>query len=232
MKNPFNEELISIHIISFLNAKDALQLALCNQQNLKMFQIAIRENIISNQILTKAIYRNRFQPRTYCKIVHYSNSRKTLSFKLLPFAIHHGSSYPILNHKELYFTPQVFYHPFVLSVYTSYSTFHINWQKMSNEDLQYRLHITPLYITLYFIYHFSKIIFYTLQFIGILGIVILFIILSFQPFIKDPIPEPIFFHFHQNLSYIDHACSQRLLEPSPLGNVQEQYCSLPFPYVI
>lgn len=218
MKNPFDENLISIHIISFLNAKDALQFALCNQQNHKTFQIAIRENIISNQILTKAIYRNRFQPRTYCKIIRYSNSNQTLSLKLLPFAIHHGSSYPILNHRELYFTPQVFYHPFVLSIHTSYSHFQTNWQKMSDADLQYRLHITPLYITLFFIYHFLKIIFYTLQFIGILGIVLLFMILSFQPFLKDPIPEPIIFHFHPNLSYIDH--------------IQEQYCSLPFPYVI
>ena len=218
MKNPFHENLISINIISFLNAKDALQLALCNQQNLKTFQIAIRENIISNQILTKAIYRNRFQPRTYCKIVHYSNSHKTLSFKLLPFAIYHGTSYPILNQRELYFTPQVFYHPFVLSIYTSFNHFHINWQKMSNEDLQYRLHITPLYIILFFMYHFSKIIFYTFQFVGIFGIILLFIIFSFQPFPREPIVEPIIFHFHPNLSYIDH--------------VHEQYCSIPFSYVI
>lgn len=218
MKNPFDEDLISIHIFSFLHAKDALQLALSNKRNSQNFKIAIRENIISNQILIKAIYRNRFQPRTYAKIIRYSNSDKTLSFKLLPFAIHHGSSYPILNRRELFFTPQVFYHPFVLSIHTSYLHFQTHWQKMTPADLQYRLHITPLYIFLFCIYHFSIITFYTLQFIGILGIVLLFIIVSFQPFLEDPIPEPIIFHFHPNLSYIDHT--------------QEQICSLPFPYVI
>lgn len=232
MKNPFDENLISIHILSFLNAKDALQFGLTQKNNYHHFQSAIREHIISPHILTKAIYRNRFQPRTYCKIIQYSNSHHTLSYKLLPYGIYHGSAYPILNKWEFFFTPTIHFHPFVLSIYTSYSLFYFNWHKMSQSDLQYRRHINFSYIFLWFLYHTSILIFYTFQFIGIIGIILFFIILSFQPFSREPIVEPIIFHFHPNLSYIDNAYSQRLLAPGPLDHVHEQFCSLPFPYVI
>jgi hypothetical protein len=87
---------------------------------------------------------------------------------------------------------------------------------MTPIDLQYRFHITYSYIFLWFLYHSSILIFYTCQFIGIIGLFLILIILSFQPFIRnnDPISEPIIFHYHPNLSYIDH--------------VQDQYCSLPY----
>lgn len=232
MKNPFHENLISIHILSFLNAKDALQFGLTQKHNYQHFRSVIRENIISPHILTKAIYRNRFQPRTYCQIVQYSNSHHTLSYKLLPYSIYRGSAYPILNKCELFFTPNIYYHPFVLSIHNTYSLFYFNWYKMSKSDLQYRLPITYSYIFLWFLYHTSILIFYSFQFIGICGIILLFIILSFQPFSREPIVEPVIFHFHPNLSYIDHEYSQMLLAPGPWGHVQEQYCSLPFPYVI
>lgn len=218
MKNPLDENLIAIHILSFLNAKDALQFGLTQKSHYEHFRSAVQEHIISPHILTKAIYRNRFQPRTYCRIVQYSNSHHTLSYKLLPYGIYRGSAYPILNKWELFFTPIVHFHPFVLSMHTTYSLFYFNWHKMTHSDLQYRRHITYSYIFLWFLYHTSILIFYTFQFIGIMGLILLFILLSFQPFSKETIVEPIIFHFHPNLSYID--------------NVQEQYCSLPFPYVI
>lgn len=232
MKNPFDENLISIHILSFLNAKDALQFGLTKKSNYQHFKIALRESLISNQILTKAIYRNRFQPSTYAKIIQYSNSHHTLSYKLLPYGIYHGSAYPILNKWELFFTPTIHFHPFVLSIHTSYSHFQTNWHKMSKSDLQYRRHITFSYMFLWFLYHISIFIFYTFQFIGLIGLFILFMVLSFQSFSKETVIDPIIIHFHPNLSYIDNAYSQRLLAPGPLGHVHEQFCSLPFPYVI
>lgn len=217
MQNPFHENLISIHILSFLNAKDALQFALCNHQNHQYFQKVIQEQIISSLILSKAIYRNRFQPHTYCKIVHYNNSNQTLSYRLLPYSIHRGSGYPILNNRELLFTPNVFYHPFVLSIHSSFSHFHFHWYKMTPTDLQYRLHITHSYICLFFLYHSSIFLLYSLQFLGIIGLILLFIIFSFQPFLKsENTYEPLIFHLHPNFTYIDH--------------IQDQYCSLPFPF--
>jgi hypothetical protein len=217
MQNPFHENLISIHILSFLNAKDALQFALCNHINHQYFQKAIQEQIISPLILTKAVYRNRFQSHTYCKIVHYNNTNQTLSYKLLPYSIHRGSGYPILNKWELLFTPIIHYHPFVLSIHSSFSHFYFHWYKMTPIDLQYRLHITYSYILFSFLYRSSIFLFYTLQFLGIIGLFLILFILSFQPFSNTKNTyEPIIFHLHPNFTYIDH--------------LQDEYCSLPFPF--